>query len=69
MSKIEECYTLFRQYCKQELLYFAVIQFFDDESGDIVDDDTNEYLISFDNFEDCINKIKEKIHDSNKKQS
>lgn len=61
MSKIEECYSLFKEYCKQELLYMVTLQFFDDESGDIVDDDTKEYLISFDSLDECINKLKEKL--------
>lgn len=65
MSKIEECYDLFKKYCKQELLYMTTLQFFDDESGDIVDDDTKEYLISFDSFQECIDKLKEKIHENN----
>ena len=61
MSKIEECFDLFRKYCKQELLYFAVIQFFDDTSGDIIDDDTKELLIQFNHFDECIVKLKEKL--------
>lgn len=61
MNEIKECYDLFKKYCKQELIYFATIQFFDDESGDIMLEDTKR-LFSFDSFQECINLLKEKIN-------
>lgn len=60
MSKIEECFNLFKQYCNQEMKHFHTFQFCDDESGYLKDDEDN-ILIYFDNFEDCINQLKEKI--------
>ena len=38
---IEECYDLFRKYCKQEFIYFASLNFYDDESGEIKDANKN----------------------------
>ena len=60
MSKIEECYLLFKQYCKKELLYLTSINFYEDESGEILDDE-NVTLLYFNNFEHCINQLKEKL--------
>lgn len=60
MSKIEECYDLFRKYCEQELIYFSYIALFEDESGSILDAE-DEIILDFDNFQECIDKLKEKL--------
>jgi hypothetical protein len=57
---IEECFELFKKYCKQELDPYMCIHFYDDESGDIVND-AGDYVLGFDTFQDCIDQLKQKL--------